>query len=52
MAYINLERGPIEGNVPIESGASSRGQTGVGQEGRAINCFFDTILCSPLPRNA
>ena len=51
LAYNNLGGVPMEGNVPTESGSSSRVQTGVGQEGRFIYHSIDTILCLPLSRN-
>ena len=51
LAHINLETARREGNVPMESGTSSQGETGAGQQGKAVNQRFDTIVGSRRFRN-
>ena len=43
-AHIDLEMSGMEGNVPVESGASSQGETDAGQRGKAMSHFlFGTV---------
>lgn len=51
LAYIDLETACMEENVPIQSGTSSQGESGVGQQGKAAHYSFDTIIGSLYPRN-
>lgn len=46
LAYINLETAGREGNVPKKSGTSSVGETGVGQQGKAVHHASENILRS------
>lgn len=46
-AHIKVETARMEGNVPLELGTSNQGETGVGQEGKAVHHAFESTLGSP-----
>lgn len=46
-AHMELEEPRSEGNVPMELGTSNQGESGVGQRGKAVHQFSDTVLDLP-----